>query len=500
LIVSADSTPPADDERIPPLTAQQLGLCGPRSDDPGVGPDAARHTPPGDDQAARVREFAINIAQGMTHPRQVLCPAAIEGHPWFLVDSDESIACPWCEVDAFRDQVHEVMKALNAEGDDPVSAASFVRQAADAFAAKVAGLEEELVGARSQNDRYEGAIAELSDQRVWLSGLLRGMACRATSLRSTREAEIDRLQAGLRDENGDAWARLNAVRVAVDAWREHLGGGTATPDEAAVLWSVLARLRAVLEGPADPGLSVPPNVGQTLHGPAEAPGLPPASEWEQQMRAFLGKRVEVVLSEDPRKVVVGVLHGFDTDGQVRIADEDGSWGWAWPCLDIAVSVGPAEATEPARTVNPELEVGASEVGTPGPHLVGADTPAMSMLLRRVQEGMWTAEEAQATLLTWPNRAGATDATTGDAIAELVRRADTATAERDQLRHDMENTRLATDERVRDIQAETVRREAGLFRALWRAIGRAPGTEKDLLSALHQLAALAGPATPTEETS
>jgi hypothetical protein len=255
-----------------------------------------------------------------------------------------------------------------------------------------------------------------------------------------------------------------------------------------ILYAEVQRLRS--------GLSQ----AESTDGPAESPGLPPASEWEQQMRAFLGKRVEVVLNEDPRKVVVGVLHGFDTDGQVRIADEDGSWGWAWPCLDIAVSVGPAEAAEPARTVNPELEVGASEVGAPGPHLVGADTPAMSMLLRRVREGMWTAEEAQATLLTWPNRAGATDATTGDAIAELVRRADTATAERDQLRRDMENTRLATDERVRDIQAETARREAGLFRALWRAIGRAPGTEKDLFRALHQLAALAGPATPTEETS
>jgi hypothetical protein len=47
------SPPPADDELVPPLTAQQLGLCGPLSDDPGVGPDAARHTPPADDQAAR---------------------------------------------------------------------------------------------------------------------------------------------------------------------------------------------------------------------------------------------------------------------------------------------------------------------------------------------------------------------------------------------------------------------------------------------------------------
>jgi hypothetical protein len=57
-----DSAPPAD--RTPaghdpdgtpyyPTTVGQLGLCGPRSDDPGVGPDAARHTPDADDQPPR---------------------------------------------------------------------------------------------------------------------------------------------------------------------------------------------------------------------------------------------------------------------------------------------------------------------------------------------------------------------------------------------------------------------------------------------------------------
>jgi hypothetical protein len=74
---------PADEERIPPLTVGQLGLCGPLSDDPGVGPDAARHNPTAGDQDERT--FPQCIASSCANARawDGLCAVHLE-----LVESE----------------------------------------------------------------------------------------------------------------------------------------------------------------------------------------------------------------------------------------------------------------------------------------------------------------------------------------------------------------------------------------------------------------------------
>lgn len=76
----------------------------------------------------------------------------------------------------------------------------------------------------------------------------------------------------------------------------------------------------------------------------------------------------------------------------------------------------------------------------------------------------------------------------DAVVELVHRLDTAEDLRDAYRIDAERARLHADERIRDLQAETARREAGLVKALWRALGQEPGTDSQLLDAVAHLAA------------
>lgn len=187
---------------------------------------------------------------------------------------------------------------------------------------------------------------EAERQRDVLSSLLRGMARRA--VRTHRECMSWLKQAIRADgEAFEARARLAAVRALADELDppmcpDHRGtnraGNGCAPCDAwwmsSPAWGARGReIRAVLDGSA--GSAGSPEA--PLVSPKDPPNLPEPSEWELQMRGFLGNRVEVVLNEDPRKAIVGVLHGFDTDGQVRISDEDGSWGWAWPCLDIAVA-------------------------------------------------------------------------------------------------------------------------------------------------------------------
>jgi hypothetical protein len=76
----------------------------------------------------------------------------------------------------------------------------------------------------------------------------------------------------------------------------------------------------------------------------------------------------------------------------------------------------------------------------------------------------------------------------DAIADLVRRMDTAEAASAAYRLEAERAHAYADQRVRDLQAETARREAGLVTAMWRALGQAPGTDRQLLDAVAHLAA------------
>lgn len=58
------------------------------------------------------------------------------------------------------------------------------------------------------------------------------------------------------------------------------------------------------------------------------------SEWEETMRALLGKQVIVTLSHKPFVSVSGTLHTFGDDGGVYVREEDGTYRWAWPNLYI----------------------------------------------------------------------------------------------------------------------------------------------------------------------
>lgn len=243
----------ADDERVPPLTAQQLGLCGPLSDDPGVGPDAARHTPPADDDAPTM------LALARDHLR-----AAAAGHYGARLQ-------------------HAAVTALVHELDT-----------ADAL--------------REDAARHEIEIDDLAVRSMELSGLLRGMARRATSLRSTGEAEIERARVAsrqvaewrktelaertrLRDEIDTLRGEKPHAAAVVDRMREQAGEihrlrtaldlawiGQAEAEAKVAAARALAvdlpiseyaadQILAVLDGPADPGLSPAPKDSQTLDGP-----------------------------------------------------------------------------------------------------------------------------------------------------------------------------------------------------------------------------------------
>lgn len=63
------------------------------------------------DETERVRAFAVEQAAAMQDPRLVLCPA--QEHPSFLIDCENALRCPWCELERLRAQ------ANCGEGHDP---------------------------------------------------------------------------------------------------------------------------------------------------------------------------------------------------------------------------------------------------------------------------------------------------------------------------------------------------------------------------------------------
>lgn len=191
-----------DDDPFRPLTAQQLGLCGPLSDDPGVGPD----TPPADDQAAYLAD-----AEGLCRSRTL--PGDARGALDVLL----------VEYDRRGTELAAVMSALDAEGMSPSPAASFTRQAADAFASNAAALDAELSKWASRNVELGAEVVDLR----------------------ARVAAVRALHAEIRvDDEGYAGC-------------VHCGG------------DYPCDTLQVLDGPSGP-LSPAPKDSQSLDGPAEA--------------------------------------------------------------------------------------------------------------------------------------------------------------------------------------------------------------------------------------
>lgn len=97
------------------------------------------------------------------------------------------------EVERLTAQRASVLAALNAADEDPVAAAGFVRQAADAFAAKVAALEAAAMTAAADDRRDPAATRRLlADHRA----LARQQDAEIADLRSrlaAAEQERDRL-------------------------------------------------------------------------------------------------------------------------------------------------------------------------------------------------------------------------------------------------------------------------------------------------------------------
>lgn len=56
------------------------------------------------------------------------------------------------------------------------------------------------------------------------------------------------------------------------------------------------------------------------------------SAWDVHMRSLLGKKVEVLLSDEPLVTQIGTLHAFDEEGEVTLKDEAGVMHWCWPNL------------------------------------------------------------------------------------------------------------------------------------------------------------------------
>jgi hypothetical protein len=188
------------------------------------------------------------------------------------------------------------------------------------------------------------------DRARVLSGLLRGMARRVVERRAYIGAlcsEYDDMRAELRRvrfEWDASEQRVAAVRGAVAGWQEQLDAGevfAGSPGDA-VLCGVVGRLRAVLDGPADPGLSLPPNVRQTLAGPTEAP-----ANDDDMFGTTCAECGEPITDERP-----SVGEAPDGSGPMHAGcGEPCVCGTAFTCLahdhEDDEPVGPAEAAEPA---------------------------------------------------------------------------------------------------------------------------------------------------------
>lgn len=58
----------------------------------------------------------------------------------------------------------------------------------------------------------------------------------------------------------------------------------------------------------------------------------------QEMKALEGKRVRVLLDNDPEEVFhEGVLVSLREDGEAAIRNDDGRIGYSWPALDMQVA-------------------------------------------------------------------------------------------------------------------------------------------------------------------
>lgn len=172
---------PAAGERIPPLTAQQLGLCGPLSDDPGVGPDAARHTPPADDQDAYLAD-----AEGLCRSRTLPGDA--------------------------RGALDVLLAEYDRRGTELARMDVRVQQGANS----TSWAAREAVG-------YMRKVDDLADQRDVLSGLLRGMARRVGRNRASEVRIVTALRAvvdSLHDENAVLRGEKPHAAAVIDRMRE----------------------------------------------------------------------------------------------------------------------------------------------------------------------------------------------------------------------------------------------------------------------------------------
>lgn len=58
------------------------------------------------------------------------------------------------------------------------------------------------------------------------------------------------------------------------------------------------------------------------------------SQWSEEMRQKLGKRVRVTLQREPKEVhITGDLLMFSDDGEVAVRDEAFTTHWCWPNLE-----------------------------------------------------------------------------------------------------------------------------------------------------------------------